>query len=287
MKSNGSLSAGISPTDSTFSLGDVLTFETTGRAFVGDELVSWDGSTITGTPAGDLLNVVRGIGGTTADSHTTASSVYNAWIEERIENVTARVNDALPNYDPFPDARSLSDPTPASIEMITKDIVAHEAFRKMGIDRSDNDIHQKLKQDAEAKLTALTTDSIAIEPRFFVDTLTFGQEDVLLGTEAPLAKRNIDPWTASMTGVQVKFLKLNPDEMVNESLPRRARSEEFVTAIGAFVYFSELQNRWVLRAVGSEITDNTNISYQFTENRMNVLSKRKAQQRGWVDVARG
>lgn len=231
--------------------------------------------------------MTRGIGGTTADSHAIASSVYNSWIDERIEQLSSHVDDQLPNYDKFPDVRSLNDPTPFTINMITRDLVVADGFRKIGIDRSADNIQENFRKAAMEKLKGLAADSIMIEPRFFVDTLNFGGEDVLLNTEAPLAKPNLDPHTATITGLQVKYVPFTPDEAVNPNLPRRFRSSEFTTSIGGFVYWSELQNRWIFRAVASSIPNGTNIHYEFTENRMNWALKRKAEQRGYIDVLRG
>jgi len=268
-------------------LDDATTFDVAGRAFIENELLSWDGVTITSSPAGQLQNVVRGIGDTTADSHAIATSLYNSWIDERIEQLSSHVNDQLPNYDIFPDARSLNDPTPFTINMITRDLVVADGFRKIGIDRSADNIQENFRKQAIEKLKGLAVDSIVIEPRFFVDSLVFGSEDVLLNTEAPLAKPNLDPYSASITDLQVKYVIFTPDEAVNPNLPRRFRSSEFTTSIGGFIYWSELQNRWIFRAVASSIPDGTNIHYEFTEHRMNWALKRKAEQRGWLDVIRG
>lgn len=287
VKSNGKLSSAVNPTDGSFSLTDVESFEDAGRAFVQDELVSWDGRTITATPAGDLLNVVRGIGGTTAASHASTNSVYNSWFEERIELQSAVVNDRLPNYDPFPDVRSLNDPTPGTIQLITERLVIVDGFQKLGIDRSANEIQDNFEQRANDLLDGLRADSIMIEPRAFTDVLTFGQEDVLLDMEAPLAKRHLDPWTASIANFPIKFIPLNPDEMKNPALPRRLKSEEFSTSIRGFIYFSDLQNRWIFRSISTDIVDGQQIGYQFTEHRNNWAHKRRAEQQGWGNLVRG
>jgi len=257
-----------------------------GRGFVGNELISWGNRTITSSPAGSLLSVSRGLKGTTADSHVTASSVYNSWLDERIEDMSGLVDDSLPNYDQFPDVRSPAETVPSVIEVITRDLTLTEAHRKLGIIRSDEEIRNRFLIPANERLDGLRADSLVIEPRLFVDTLVFGKEDLLYQQEAPLTKRNLDPWTASLTNYAIKVVPLTPDEMVNPQLPRRFKSEEFTTAISGLIYWSELAQRWVLRKL-KELPDNTNISYLYTENRMNWATKRKAQQRQFLDIARG
>ncbi len=286
IKSNGLLDATLIPGATSILLDDALTFEETGRAFVNDELISWDGVTITATPKGTLQNVQRGLRNTTAVTHVAADSVYNSWITERIEDMTGHVDDQLPNYDPFPDIRSIQDPPPSTIEGVTMDLTISEAFLKLGVRRSDNQIQDGFRLRAEERLAGLRADTLAIEPRVFTDTLVFGGEDILLEQEAPLAKRNIDPWTASLTNVAIKHIPLNPDEMPNPQLPRRLKSEEFTTSIGGFIYFSELSDRWVFRAIKT-VANNTTIVYKYSEHRMNLLINRKTHQRGWLDVKRG
>ncbi len=249
--------------------------------------MSWDGKTVTGTPAGNLLNVTRGLGDTSAASHATTNSIYNAWIDEQLERVTSQIDDALPNYDPFPDIRSVADPTPATIQLIAEDLVIDRAFVKIGIDRSDNEIQNGHAMQANARLAGLASNSIMIEPREFSESLTFGGEDHLLSNEAALSKKYLDPWTASITNAAIKFVPGSPDEQPNTSLPERVRSSDFTSIIKGFIFWSDLTQRWIFRSLVNDIANGTVITYKFTEHRLNWAQKRHVEQVGGGNIIRG
>lgn len=263
-------------------MNSINTFEVSGRAFIGSEKITWDGIT---TPApSSLNNVTRGIDGTTAASHTTADSVYNSWLPEMIETMTAHVDDRLTNWDPFGDVRSPADKTPATIELLTRKLTLVEAFQKLGVQRSDRSIQKTFMEDADKLIAGLQAPegdpkAVSIEPQWFVDTLNFGPTDVVGASEAFLEKQNLDPDTASITNISVAFYGSDWDQ-------RRDPADSFSSTVKSFIYWSTLQNRYIFRSLVT-VDENTNIHYKHSTNRLNNFRIRRAIKSGSIPLRRG
>lgn len=263
-------------------MNSINTFSSSGRAFIESELIEWDGTTTTAPFT--LNNVRRGIDGTTAAAHTATNTVYNSWIHEMIETMSSHLDASLPNYDPFGDVRSPTDLPPKTIELLTRKLTLVEAFQKLGVQRSDRSIQKSFLEDAEKMIGGLNAPEgdpkqIVIEPTLFSEALAFGSVDVLGATEAFLAKPGLDPHTASIANVAIKFYGEDFDQ-------RRDPADLFAAQVEAFIYWSNLHSKYILRSL-IEIDEGTTISYLHNGNRLNTFRIRRAVKKGSIPIRRG
>lgn len=263
-------------------MNSIDTFLTSGRGFIESELIEWDGIDDAGPFF--LQNVRRGVSGTVAASHTATDTVYNSWLHERIETMTSFVDDGLTSYDPFGDVRSPSDPTPKTIELVTRKFTLAEAFQKLGVQRADRAIQKTFQTDAEKIIAALempegSKGAMSLEPQWFVDTLVFASQDILDSEEALLLKPGLDPYTASIGNVGIKVFGSNYNE-------RSGRAQDFASDVEAIVYWSEIHQGWIFKTFVT-IAANTNIHYKFSNHRQNNFRARRAMSTGTVKIRRG
>ncbi len=201
-----------------------------------------------------------------------------------IETMSSHLDASLPNYDPFGDVRSPTDLPPKTIEIVTRKLTLVEAFQKLGVQRSDRSIQKSFLEDTEKIILGLNAPDgdktqIVIEPSLFSESLAFGPTDVLGASEAFLAKPGLDPHTASIANVAIKFYGDDWDQ-------RRDPSDLFAASVEAFIYWSNLHSKYIFRAL-VEIDEGTTISYLHNGNRLNTFRIRRAVKNGSIPIRRG
>lgn len=240
------LGSALSVAGTIITLASLSGFPDNGDLLIDSELIAYEGTSAAATT---VTALTRGAWNTTAGTHANAASVSNAFIDRRIEKMTAYVDTYLSQrYQAFP-SYSATGSCPETIEMICRNLSAHEVRVKLGILRN---VGEGDKEDSRYRSTMKLLDSLAegkvdLPVQSGTDSLAFGTSGVgtlpYSNSEAPLSQRTIVPETVLVTNSGTRYVNGGDFD----------------------IHWHEDYQKWILsRADSSKIPDSATASYDFS-----------------------
>lgn len=240
------LGSALSAAGTIITVASLSGFPDNGDLLIDSELIAYNGTSAAATT---ITAETRGAWNTTAGTHANAAVVSNAFIDRRIEKMTAYVDTYLSQrYQAFP-SYSATGSCPETIEMICRNLAAHEVRVKLGILRN---VGEGEKEDSRYTHTMKLLESLAegkidLPVQSGTDALIFGTSGV--GTlpydsnEAPISQRTIVPESAVVTN----------------------GGTTYVNGADFEVLWHEDYQKWILsRSDSSKINDNATAIYDYS-----------------------
>lgn len=240
------LNGSMGTTGTVVTVASLSGFPDMGDLLIESEYVAYEGTSAAGT---QFATITRAANNTSAGTHADGATVYNGFLDRRIEKMTAYIDTILSQrYQTLP-SYSATGSCPETVEFICRVMSAHEAFVQMGIEQNVGEGGGEGRRYKEARdlLDRISKGQFDLPIQTGTDALTFGTSGV--GTlpyddaEAPISKRSIIPESV--------VVSCNGTTYVND--------EDYT------VRWHETHQKWILnRASDSDITDAGTAIYDYT-----------------------
>lgn len=205
------LSAALNATATEFTVGTAGGF--LGNRAAIDLLIDDEYLYVTGTTGTSFTGVSRGAWTTTAGTHANGATVYNAFIDRKVDKMTEYINTMLAQkYQVFP-GYSATGSCPETIEQICRLLTAYECLVDMGILRNVADgksIATLRREEAEQMLLRLSLGKVRLPSQSGTVSLVFGTSNTgtlpLETDEAFLSHASILPETVVVTDAGTTYV---------------------------------------------------------------------------------
>lgn len=218
-----------------------------GDLLIDNEYIYFTGTSASGT---QYTPCTRGAWNSTAGTHADGVMVYNAYLDRRIESMSAYVDTVLSQrYQGFP-GYSATGSCPEMIEYITRNLVAHEALVRTGLMRSMNEeaVVPARYKEVKALLGELKDGKIEIPVQTGTQSLTFGTDNT--GTL---------PWSTDKAPLSGHKAILPETVVVTDSGTTYVNGDDYR------IFWDESRQSWVLsRYDSSEIRDGGTATYEYS-----------------------